>query len=310
VARVTHAIGSAAGRALAAGETLATARQEFVAVQLEGFGALYVRENSRAEFGTGGAITLYEGELLARVDPGRRLGPLKTPLFEFDLESPLFAVQVTRTSAEVSVVEGKAQAGSVLAKGPSALFVRGGKAPEIRPLEAGFASWLPDKLAAKRFAGWVEARSFQTLQGFRVLDYPLSVAKQAVVQVAEQGVLAHKIALPYRGRYAVWLHLRQYEGKAPVVGLHLNGQSAGEVKVESVERAPWRWIGPLLVTSDRLDLAVTALSRWPLKENDEKRSFPVVVDLVWVTGDPRVSPPDKLPEERRPYDLGLEEAGK
>jgi hypothetical protein len=56
-----------------------------------------------------------------------------------------------------------------------------------------------------------------------------------------------------------------------------------------------------------LDLGVTALSRWPLKEGEERRSYPVTVDAVVVSSDPKFVPPEKLPEEGRGLELSLDE---
>jgi len=63
------------------------------------------------------------------------------------------------------------------------------------------------------------------------------------------------------------------------------------------------------INTDKLDIAVTALSRFPFKENDERRSFPVVVDAVYVTTDAKGVPPERVAEERR-LDLTLDEPQK
>ena len=57
------------------------------------------------------------------------------------------------------------------------------------------------------------------------------------------------------------------------------------------------------MTSDRLDLVVSALSRLG---TGDRNSFPVVLDVVYVTTD-KAAPPEKLPEERRPFDFVLDE---
>ena len=131
-----------------------------------------------------------------------------------------------------------------------------------RPLSPGFASWIPDKLASKAFSSWTEGESFAALQGFRALEAEGAFGGRAAVQTAEQGTAAFKSALAFKGRHALWLRVRGYETKTVVLGFGLNGQALGDVKVESGDR-PWRWIGPLLFTADRCDLAVAALSRFP-----------------------------------------------
>ena len=45
----------------------------------------------------------------------------------------------------------------------------------------------------------------------------------------------------------------------------------------------------------------------PLKEGDERRSFPVVVDAVLVSSDTKFVPPEKQPEEGRVLELSLDE---
>jgi hypothetical protein len=314
VARVVHSMGTAAapvGRTFRAGEAVSTAKQEFLDVALEGYGHVYFRENSQAELGASGEIVLHEGELLARLDPGKKPGMVKTPVLQVEPLAPMFSILATKTSAEISILEGRVTAGTATAKGPSTLIVKAGKAPEVKPLEAGFASWLPDKLVSKRFTGCYEAEEFGSLQGFRVLPAEAASGGKAAVQVAEQGGLATKISLPFKGRHVAWLRVRQYVPKATMIDIHLNGQSAGEVKLEGAEGKPWRWVGPLVFSSDRLDLSVTALSRWPLKEGDERRSFPVMIDAAVLSSDLKYVPPDKLPEEGRGLDLSFDDpAGK
>ncbi len=306
VAKVTHTVGGTAlGRTLLAGDTIATGRQEFVTLSLDGYGSLYFRENSKAEIGAQGEINLVDGEMMAHIDGGRRLGALKTPVAEVEVQAAMFDVQVTKTQTEISVVEGRAAIGSVTTKGPSALVAKAGKAAELRPLDPGFVTWIPDKLAAKRFSGWIEGETFTALQGFKAMEFDGASGRRAVVQTAEQGTAGLKSPFPFRGRHALWLRVRTYEAKATTIGLHVNGQSLGEVKVDA-EAKPWRWIGPLVVTSDRLDLVVAALSRSPLSATNERNSFPVALDAVWVTTDLKATP-DKLGEERRAFDLVLDE---
>jgi hypothetical protein len=310
VAKVVRTVGGAApGKMLYAGDILQTARQEFAEVALEGYGSLYFRENSRVELGPSGEIHLHDGEMLARLEAGRALGSLRTPAGELDVQASLFDVQASRLQTEISLVDGRATIGAVSAKGPGALVVKGGKAAEPRGLDAGFLSWLPDKLAARRFAGWVEAESFPTLQGFKVADLDGASGRKALVQIAEQGNAATRIPLPWKGRHAFFLRVRQYEAKAVVLGLQVNGQSLGELKVESTDLKPWRWVGPFLVTGDRLDLGVAALSRFP-QGGSERNSFPVVLDAVFISTDLKALPPERLAEGARAFDLVLEEPGK
>jgi len=310
VARVIRSLGSGAapvGRLYRAGESFATARQEYVEISLEGYGHLFFRENSQAELGASGEVTLHEGEMLARMDPGRKLKSLKLAVAQVEPLASVFNVLATKISAEISLLGGHLSTGLVTARGPATLILKNGRVPEVRPLDPGFASWLPEKLASKKYSGWYEAEEAPSLQGFRVMGSDGASGGKAAVQVAEQGLLAMKIGLPFKGRHVVWLRARQYEAKPTLIGIHLNGQPGAEVKLEGAEGKPWRWIGPLLVNADRLDLGLAALSRWPLKEGDERRSFPVVVDAVVVSSDPRFVPPEKLPEERRGLELNLDE---
>jgi ferric-dicitrate binding protein FerR (iron transport regulator) len=314
IARVIHSMGAAAppvGRTYRAGESVATAKQEFVDVAVEGYGHVYFRENSQAELGAAGEIVLHEGELLARMDPGKKPGVVKTPVMQVEPLAPMFSIMATKTSAEVSILDGRVTAGTATAKGPSTMILKAGKAPEIKPLEAGFASWLPDKLAAKRFTGWFEAEDFPSLQGFRVQPFDGTSGGKAVVQIAEQGAIAAKAGLPFKGRHVVWLRVRQYVPKPVLIDVHVNGQSGGAVTLEGAEGKPWRWVGPVIFNSDHMDLSVTALSRWPFKEGDERRSFPVVVDAAMVSSDLKAVPPEKLTEEGHGLELNFDEpAGK
>jgi ferric-dicitrate binding protein FerR (iron transport regulator) len=310
VARVLHAVGGPAtnaGRTIRAGEALATARAEFLDVAVEGYGRLYFRENTQAEIGVSGDVVLHEGEMLARLDPGKRLGSLKTPVGPVEVQAPLVNVLASKTSAEISILSGRVIMATTTSTGASTLLIKAGKAPEVRPLEAGFASWLPDKLAARKFAAWYEAEDFPTLQGFKVTPSEGASSGKVATQIAETGVLALKTGLPFKGKHAVWIRVRQYEPKSAVVGIHLGGQSAGDVKLDW-DGKPWRWIGPLVITADKLDLAIAALSRFPLKEGDERRSFPVVVDVVHVTSDLKAVPPQEKFGEG--IDLVLDEPGK
>jgi hypothetical protein len=313
VAKVLHSVGGAAssvGRAVRAGETLATARQEFLHVALEGYGNLYLRENTQAEIGERGEISLHEGEMLARLDPGKRLGALKTAIAPVETQAPVFNVLATKTTTEVSILSGRVMVASATASGPATILLKGGKA-EVKPLESGFASWVPDKLAAKKFTGWYEAEEFSGLQGFKAMRLEQASGGHAAVQVADAGVAVHKGGLPFKGRHVVWVRVRQYEAKATMIGLHVNGQSAGEVKLEGAEGKPWRWVGPLAVTSDRLDLAVTALSRWPFREGEgAARSFPVAVDVVAVSSDLKFVPPERVGDEPRGVEFSLDDPQK
>jgi len=310
VARVVHSAGGTAppvGRTFRAGETITTARQEYLEVALEGYGHLFFRENSQADLGASGDVTLHEGEMLAKVEPGRKWGSLKLAVAQVEPLAPVFNVLATKTSAEVSILDGRIASGAVSAKGPATMLVRVGKAPEIRALDPGFASWIPDRLVSKRFTGWFEAEDFSSLQGFRASLYEGTSGGKAVVQVAEQGAVGTKLALPFKGRHVVWLRARQYEAKPALIGIHLNSQPSVEVKLEWMDGKAWRWVGPLIVNSDRLDLGITALSRWPLKEGEATRSFPVVLDTVVISSDLKFVPPEKLTEEGR--GAGLRRAG-
>jgi hypothetical protein len=281
-----------------AGESLVTAAKESIAISLEGYGNLYFRENSQAEIGASGEISLHEGEMLAKLDPGRKLGAVKTPAATIEAETSLVDVQITKSATEVTFLVGRVMFAAMPVKGPATVIQKSGKAPEVRGVDAGFASWVPDKLASKRFSGWFEAEAFDKFQGFKVLESEGASGRSAAVQIAEQGVVAGKIPFAFKGRHAVWLRARQYEAKPVVMGLHLNGQSAGEARLEWNESKAWRWVGPLFVNADRVDLAVSALSRWPLKEGGDAKSWPVVLDTVFVTTDLKFVPADKLPEER------------
>ena len=296
VARVIHSVGGPAtnvGRTIHAGEALVTARAEFLDVAVEGYGRVYFRENTQAEIGAGGELVLHDGELLAKLDPGKKLGALKTPVGIVDAHAPIVNVLASKSFTEVSIVSGRVFMAATTLTGPSTMLVKAGKTPEVRPLEAGFASWLPDKLASKKLSGWFEAEDFPTLQGFKVQPFDGGSGGKAAMQIAETGGIALKTGLPYRGKHAVWLRVRQYEAKSTMIGVHLSGQSAGEIKLDGVEGRPWRWVGPLVITTDKLDLAVTALSRFPFRENDERRSFPVVVDVVHVSSDLKAVPPQE-----------------
>jgi len=312
VAKVTHQVGGAAalvGKTLLAGDTVATGRGEYVAANYDGFGSLYFRENSRVQLDVEGAITLHEGEFFGKVDSGRRLAPVKTPAGEVQIQAELFGIQTTKTATEVSVAEGQVAVGPTVAKGPQMLVLRPGKAPELKPVEPGFAGWIPDKLAAKRFGGWIEGEAFAPLQGFRVMEWDESSQRRAAVQVADQGTAVLKAPLPFKGKHALWLRVRQYVNKPVVIGVHINGQHIADRKLEGEERKPpWRWEGPFQFTADRLELTVVALSRTPLQQ-DERRSFPVVLDAALVTSDLKFVP-ERVPEEARAFELILEEPGK
>ena len=110
----------------------------------------------------------------------------------------------------------------------------------------------------------------------------------------------------------LWLRVRQYVPKAVLIDVHVNGMSAGALTLEGAEGKPWRWVGPIAFNADHLDLSVSALSRWPFREGDERRSFPVVVDAAVVSSDLKFVPPEKLPEAaERTMELSLDDpAGK
>jgi hypothetical protein len=293
---------------LFAGDTLSTGRQEFVEVALDGYGSLYFRENSKVELGLAGEINLHDGGMMAKVDGGRRLGLLRTPAAEVEIQSSLFDVQAARGQTEVSIADGIVSVGSVVTKGPSALLAKPGKAAELRPLDPGFASWLPDRLASKRFAGWFEGESFTALQGFKVAEQAQASGGRAAVQTAEGATALLKAPLPFKGRHAVWLRMKTYESKSTTISLHLNGQALGEIKIDP-EAKPWRWVGPFFVISDRLELAVTALGRLPGSTPD-RNQFPVALDTVWVTSDVKSAPPEKFGDDRRSFDFMVEEPPK
>ncbi|HEV3028591.1 MAG TPA: hypothetical protein VG457_13520, partial [Planctomycetota bacterium] len=142
VARVVHSVGGTApavGRTFRAGETVATARQEYLEVALEGYGRLFFRENSQADLGASGDVTLHDGEMLAKIDPGRKWGPLKLAVAQVEPLAPVFNVLATKTSAEISILDGRIASGAVSAKGPATMLMKVGKVPEVRPLDPGFA---------------------------------------------------------------------------------------------------------------------------------------------------------------------------
>ncbi len=312
VARVTNAVGGppfVAGRTLFAGDTLATGRQEFLSVALDGFGQLWFRENSRVEIGTGGELNLHEGAMLARIDSGRRMGLCRTPSAEIELHAPMFHLETSKQGTELSVLDGRAAVGPAEVKGPSMIAVRPGKAAEVKPLEPGFVSWLPDKLASKKFSGWVEGETASPLVGFRAGEAEGASRERAAVQVEERGSLALRTALPYRGRHILWLRLRQYVGRPMGVALLLNGQAVPEVRFEGAEGKPWRWV-PIVVNSDKVELVLAPSAGNPFRKNDERRAFPVMLDAALLSTDPKFVPPDRAPEEPDAYSLVLEEPGK
>jgi len=309
VARVTHAVGSAPGRVVLAGDVVSTSRQEFLALSLEGYGPVFLRENSRMEIGTAGQISLHAGEMLVRVDSGRRLGLVKTPAADVETHSPLFALSVAKDQTEISVLAGRAAIGPAVVEAPSALRVKAGKPAEAGPLDPGFAAWIPDRLATRKFTGWFEAET-AAAAGFQAREMEFASGERAMVQVEERATLQLKAALPAKGKHVLWLRARQYPAKAVSLGLSVNGQALPEIKLEGQEEKPWRWIGPIQFTSDRADLGVAALSRFPLRGEGERRGFPVVVDLAVVSSDPKFVPPDRSAGERRAYDLILDEPGK
>jgi hypothetical protein len=308
VARVTHSLGGPPpGRFVLAGDSLVTGRQEFLALSLEGYGILLMRENSKAEIGVNGAIRLADGGMLARLDPGRAIGPLSTPSCEIQIHSLMFDVQASKAQTDLSLIDGHASVGKVAVRGPAGLAAKAGRAAEPRPLAPGFASWIPEKLASRGFSSWTEGESFSVLQGFRALEAEGAFGGRAAVQTAEQGTAGFRSSLPFKGRHALWLRVRGYEAKTVILGLGLNGQSLGELKVEAGER-PWRWMGPLVFTADRCDLVVAALSRFPRSPNNERNAFPVAVDGIWVTSDLKAKP-ETPGEKPHPYQVKVELSG-
>jgi hypothetical protein len=305
VARVTQSVGGAAGRTILAGDTFTTGRQEFASVALDGYGQLWFRESSKVEIGTGGEIHLHEGAMLARIDSGRRMGLCKTPTADIELHAPMFHLEASKQGTELSVLDGRAAVGSVTAKGPSMLAVKPGKPAEAKPLEPGFLAWLPDKLAAKKFTGWVEGRAASPMVGFKSGDGEMP---RAAVQIDERASLALKTPLPYKGKFHVWLRVRQYAGQKVNLGLMLNGQAIPNVLLEGTEAKPWRWV-QIVVNSDKADLVLSAVAGNPYRKNDERRAFPIILDGALVTTDAKFVP-ERAPEDMDPYTLVLEDPAK
>jgi hypothetical protein len=297
VARVTHAMGGVPGRVVLAGDVVTTARQEFLALSLEGYGPVYLRENSKLEIGAAGEIALHSGEFLARIDSGRRLALVKTPAADVEIHSTLFALSATKDQTELSVLAGRAAIGAAVVEGPAALRAKPGKAAEPGALDPGFAGWIPDRIAARKFTGWFEAEAGQAA-GFQAREMELASGDRAMAQTEDRGTLRLNAPLPSKGKHVLWLRARQYPARSVSFALSVNGQALPEIKLEGQEEKPWRWIGPIQFTSDRADLALVALSR---------RALPVVVDLAVVSSDPRFVPPDRPLGERRAYDLSLDE---
>jgi len=301
---VTHAVGApadAVGRRVFAGEVVATGRSETLALAVDGLGQVWLREGSRAEF-AGPDVTLHEGGLMAKADVP---ATFRTPISLFDVGAGMVDLQSSKTASELSVVAGRARAGDARIEGPGMLAVRPGRAPEVRPLEPGFAGWVPDKLATKRFSAWLEAETFKPV-GFRAMEFDAASGVQAMVQVEERALLALKAPLPARGRHVLWVRARQYVAKPVIVGLGVNGADPAPVRLEGREGQPWRWIGPVPFTADRLDLVVAALTPHFLRPDDERRSFPVVIDAAFVSTDVKAVPPERLPERPAPYALTLD----
>jgi hypothetical protein len=305
VARVTHAVGGPAGsvgRRIFAGEAVSTGKAEFLALAVDGLGQVWLREGSKAEF-AGADVTLHEGGLMAKADAP---ATLRTPAATFEIAPTIVDLQSTKAASELSVLSGRASAGAVTADGPILLSAKSGRPAEAKPLEPGFASWLPDKLATKRFSAWIEAETFKPV-GFRAMEFEAASGGHAMVQVEERAALALKTALPVRGRHVVWLRARQYVAKPVVLGIGINGQTPAPVRLDGEEGKPWRWVGPIPFTADRLDLVAAALSPNFHRPGDERRSFPVVVDAVFVSADPKAVPPDRIPEDPPAYSLVLDE---
>lgn len=306
VARVTHAVGSAPGRAILAGEMVSTARQEFLALDVEGVGPLYLRDQSRLEIGAGGELALHGGELLVRAGDDRRVPPVRTPAGLVEPQAPLLGVRAAKDQTDVLLFGGRVSVGAVAVEGPGALRVRAGKPAEAVALDPGFLAWLPDKLAARRFTGWFEAEAGAGA-GFRALEMELASGERAMVQAEDRATLLLKAPLPARGRHVLWLRVRQYPAKAVALAVSVNGQALPEIRLEGQEERPWRWIGPVAFTSDRAEVAVAALTRSPHRAGE--RSFPVAVDAAVVSSDPKFAPPERL-GERRAFDLQLDAPGK
>lgn len=299
VARVSGAVGSTPGRLILAGDVVSTAKQEFLALAVEGVGPLYLRDNSRLEIGTGGAIDLHSGELFLRVEPGRKLGRLRTPAGDVEAHAPQLGLRSSKEQTELYILGGRASLGATAVEGAAGIRMKAGKAAEAVALDAGFAGWIPEKLAARRFTGWFEAEAGLGA-GFRAQEAEGASGERAMLQAEERATLQLKAALPAKGKHVLWLRVRQYPGKAVALALSLNGQALPELRFEGQEERPWRWIGPVAFSSDRADLAVVALSR---------RNLPAAVDLAVVSSDPKFVPPERL-GERRAYDLVLDEPGK
>ncbi len=312
VGKVVHQVGTGAnapGKVLFSRETLATAKNEFVSFELDGYGSLYFNQSSKAEIDVEGAITLHEGEFLGKIDRGRRLAPLKTPAGEVQIQADLFDVQAAKAGTEVSVIEGNAAVGAMVARGPILLMLKPGKLPELKPLEAGFLTWLPERLASKKFSSWIEGETFAPLNGFRALEWDGASARRAAVQTAEQGTAILKSPLPFRAPHVLWLRVRQYAKKGVTMGVQVGGAGSANVDLEGPEDKPWRWVA-IRLTSDRVDLGIAALSRFPFQP-DERRSAPVVVDFALVTSDTKFAPGDRMPEElRKAFDLSIDEPAK
>lgn len=311
VGTIVRATSDAAGRAVFAGETVETKRTEFLALALDGFGTVYFREDSRAEIAPEGRIALHEGGLFADLEPRRRLPPVATPEVEVDAASPRFGIQVGRSGTDVTVAEGFATAGGASVRGPARISLRPGKDPETGPPEPGFASWIPAALAARSFTGWFEAEAFQTMRGFEAREAEGSGGR-AAVQIAAQGAaIGDRLALPYKGRYVAWVRVRQYAAREIALALRVNGRAVPAVRLKGQEGAsPWRWVGPVPLTADRAEIILSAMTRWAFRENDERRSFPVVADLVAVSSDLEFIPPERLPEERADFGFRLGAPGR
>ncbi len=299
VARVTQAVGSPAGRAILAGEVVSTARQEFLALAVEGVGPLYLRDHSKLEIAGGGEISLHAGELLLRTEPARRECRIRTPAGDVEAHAPLFGVRAGKEQTEVLILAGRVSLGAASAEGPSMLRMKAGKAAEAVPLEAGFAGWIPDRLASRRFTGWFEAEA-GTGAGFRAQEMEIASGGRGMVQIEDRATLQLKAPLPAKGKHVLWLRVRQYPAKAVALALSLNGQALPELRFEGQEEKPWRWLGPVAFSSDRADLVVAALSR---------KTVPAGVDLAVVSSDLKFVPPERL-GERRAYELFLDEPAK
>src|SRR5258708_28593835 len=100
--------------------------------------------------------------MLAKMDPGRRLSSLKLAVAQVEPLAPVFNVLATKTSAEISILDGRIAAGGASAKGPATMIMKSGKAAESRAPNPGFASSIPDQPASQKVTPWVAAEEGPT----------------------------------------------------------------------------------------------------------------------------------------------------